>query len=678
MQISWRKILFVISRVTFIVAILSLIAIMYKSMNQKSDALLATDGQYLLIISAITIATFFIGKRASDKPVFKSIVKDYSAPAHKQYRGELIQRVRNNWIKDVYEQSLHHFLRLKLELKNLPEVVPRQSVCRPSDRFGEPIQPGTSMLEIFSKANKNLLILGKPGSGKTTLLLELTRDLLDEAEKDAALPIPIIFNLSSWAKDKLALTEWMLERLHLEYGVNKKLGETWIKADLLIPLLDGLDEVRESSRTDCVATIHQYKDEHGLNGLVVCSQIEEYQELSDQLNLRYAIEIQPLGLDEAKRYLRSGGAVSIGLLEALDNDTELQELAQSPLTLNIMGMAYKGQSSKAVAVAQEGGNSIYQRIFQDYVDSMFKLPRKSEETRNYSQGDTVHYLSWLACQMTLFYQTEFYLEQFQKSWLPDENTQRWDKFLRICVSLMFGLIGGLGFALIGVLMSGVSFTQIGVLIYGLIFGLAFGLSVWTLIKEEIILHVDILKFSWYEVRNNLSPILILGLVGTLVIGMGYGLYYYRISFWICVLMFWLVYGLLVGLCGGQIEGRGKPNLGIRNSFKNWLSIGLSFGLFGGLNFWLSIKPSSALIGGLSMGLFGLLIFGIAYGGAAFLNHYIIRYVIRRAGFIPHAYVDFLNHAHDRSLLRKKGGGYIFIHSMLLEYFATIQTEKIKE
>ena len=110
MQISWRKILFVISGVAFIVAILSLIAIMYKSMNQKSDPLLAADGQYLLIISAITIATFFIGKRASDKPVFKPIVKDYSAPAHKQYRGELIQRVRNDWIKDQHAQKITYLM----------------------------------------------------------------------------------------------------------------------------------------------------------------------------------------------------------------------------------------------------------------------------------------------------------------------------------------------------------------------------------------------------------------------------------------------------------------------------------------------------------------------------------------------------------------------------------------
>jgi hypothetical protein len=36
---------------------------------------------------------------------------------------------------------------------------------------------------------------------------------------------------------------------------------------------------------------------------------------------------------------------------------------------------------------------------------------------------------------------------------------------------------------------------------------------------------------------------------------------------------------------------------------------------------------------------------------------------------PWNYVKFLDYAAERILLRKVGGGYIFIHRMLLEYFA---------
>jgi hypothetical protein len=41
---------------------------------------------------------------------------------------------------------------------------------------------------------------------------------------------------------------------------------------------------------------------------------------------------------------------------------------------------------------------------------------------------------------------------------------------------------------------------------------------------------------------------------------------------------------------------------------------------------------------------------------------------------PWNYPRFLDHAHERILLRKVGGGYIFIHKLLLEYFANLNIE----
>ena len=50
----------------------------------------------------------------------------------------------------------------------------------------------------------------------------------------------------------------------------------------------------------------------------------------------------------------------------------------------------------------------------------------------------------------------------------------------------------------------------------------------------------------------------------------------------------------------------------------------------------------------------------------------------RNGSIPWNYVKFLDYAAERILLRKVGGGYIFIHRMLLEYFAVRYDESSVE
>jgi len=42
------------------------------------------------------------------------------------------------------------------------------------------------------------------------------------------------------------------------------------------------------------------------------------------------------------------------------------------------------------------------------------------------------------------------------------------------------------------------------------------------------------------------------------------------------------------------------------------------------------------------------------------------------------YAKFLDYAAERILLRKVGGGYIFIHRMLLEYFAARYDESVVE
>jgi len=47
-------------------------------------------------------------------------------------------------------------------------------------------------------------------------------------------------------------------------------------------------------------------------------------------------------------------------------------------------------------------------------------------------------------------------------------------------------------------------------------------------------------------------------------------------------------------------------------------------------------------------------------------------------FAPFNYIRFLDYATSRLFLRKVGGGYIFIHRMLLEYFAALHQTSAEE
>ena len=100
------------------------------------------------------------------------------------------------------------------------------------------------------------------------------------------------------------------------------------------------------------------------------------------------------------------------------------------------------------------------------------------------------------------------------------------------------------------------------------------------------------------------------------------------------------------------------------AFLGAIEIGLIFGL------------SHGLIGGLTAGLVFGVVIGFQHGGRAYVEHFVLRLLLWYAGCMSLNYPRFLDYATERILLRKVGGGYIFVHRLLLDYFATLDTSAV--
>jgi TIR domain/NACHT domain len=190
-------------------------------------------------------------------PAAKSDPKPPSS-LEQRHRRQLIKQVRLDWIEGVLNQSLYKVARLELDLTNKTDAVeqPLNAVVQVPDRSPTPIQLGTRISQVFDEQAGALLILGAPGTGKTTFLLELAQDLLDRAEQDESQPIPVVFPLSSWAAKRQSLAQWLTKELNQRSYVPKKVARQWGKAEQILPLLDGLDEVAAQHRGACVDTIN--------------------------------------------------------------------------------------------------------------------------------------------------------------------------------------------------------------------------------------------------------------------------------------------------------------------------------------------------------------------------------------------------------------------------------------
>jgi hypothetical protein len=131
-----------------------------------------------------------------------------------------------------------------------------------------------------------------------------------------------------------------------------------------------------------------------------------------------------------------------------------------------------------------------------------------------------------------------------------------------------------------------------------------------------------------------------------------------------------------------IEVKSIPNQGISRSKRNAIIGGLLSGFIVGLIICLMDALNEGLfhglISGLSYGLIAGAVFGLlVYGGLDVIKHYTLRLILWLKGYAPLNYVKFLNYATKLIFLRKVGGGYIFIHRMLLEHFAAMGKEEVK-
>ena len=97
-------------------------------------------------------------------------------------------------------------------------------------------------------------------------------------------------------------------------------------------------------------------------------------------------------------------------------------------------------------------------------------------------------------------------------------------------------------------------------------------------------------------------------------------------------------------------------------------------MIGGLILGLRGALVGRLIGGLFGGCLGLIsgmVVGLNRGGSAAIKHYALRLILWPNGYTPFKFIKFLDHCAKLILLKKVGGGYIFIHRMLLEYFCRV-------
>lgn len=638
--------------------------------------------------------------------------KEKSLPRGRRRELALLKK-EQNWVEAKLKGSLYNgvLISLNMETYNQEGNPWALEIELSTPRSGS---TAAGINEIFDQANESLLILGEPGSGKTITLLELARDLMTRAVVEENKPIPVVFKLSLWTEKTQSLSDWLIAQLHSQYHIDEKISSGWLKNHRILPLLDGLDDVKPQNRASCIKAINEFNQD---TGLAVSCRRTDYESFRSSLRLSGAIRLLPLSHEQIDKYLESVGPKLSAFRAHLPTHRGLRSMAQSPLMLNVMSLAYEDMTELELMrmLAHR------QHLFDSYIDRVFTKKRAGEPP--YTKNQTINWLSRLARKMMQHDRDRFLIEELQPSWL----SRRQFRYYTLCCHLIVGFILVLSFTFIRWWFEGPSLW----LLYYALFGIFFAKSLpsfvtfksfiddnrragrpflarrstfahYLRITSTQIRGAEQLVWNWSEMKMAGSLGLKIGVVVGAILGLfeivgfvqgrlsllEFGYHYASDVIVFGIMMMGLV-GLLFGVSASISETTSSLNQGIRLSLKNALKMGtISAGIIGFIAFIYLMKPyvppfmvvddellralgkfNYALYGMVSQGVMIGLLIGMIFGGQSVIRHYVLRLFLFFTGEAPLRLARFLHYASDHILLFRVNGGYEFIHKLLLEHFA---------
>ena len=201
----------------------------------------------------------------------------------------------------------------------------------------------------------------------------------------------------------------------------------------------------------------------------------------------------------------------------------------------------------------------------------------------------------------------------------------------------------------------------------LLFGLFARYSYGSDYRDEIRTGIA-LTWSWSGAAKGIIIGLLVAVLAEFIQTQLYG----SNGFWDTVVSFGLSASVLGGLTGQQLKEAVRPNHGIWFAVRNSLIAALLAGTVGGMVTGLVFRDTTS---GILTGLFLALLALPLYGGSNVTRHYLLRFILWQLRLLPRKAWGFLHHVERSTLMYRVGGGYIFIHPLLQDYFRNLPRDR---
>ncbi|MFE6484471.1 NACHT domain-containing protein [Streptomyces sp. NPDC057757] len=277
-----------------------------------------TAGVLVSVIAAVVSVAAFLADALRDGAEPQRPAED----VRRQTADALALAVREQWAAESRLRRLQDPGPLEVRwapadrwLVDHPENI-RPGVPLPAPRNAGPWADGIAGA-FAALPRRRLVVLGGPGSGKSVLALRFTLGQL--AVREPGGPVPVIFPLASWDPRGSRLRDWLAERLAADHRLlaasadgRPTLARALLDTGLILPVLDGFDELPRSAYAEAVRHINSELDDD--LPLLLTSRTEAWAatvRAGDVLTAAEVVELLPLDEEQAGSYLertaRPGG-----------------------------------------------------------------------------------------------------------------------------------------------------------------------------------------------------------------------------------------------------------------------------------------------------------------------------------------------------------------------------------
>ncbi|MEU5941128.1 hypothetical protein ABZ807_18485 [Micromonospora sp. NPDC047548] len=348
-----------------------------------------------------------------------------AAGAHRRaVADELAELIRRDQADDSLLRTIDEPYPLPVSWRTAPErllpswrAVGRSSDAGPRDLFG---REGSLWSCYRSIPSGRLLVLGPPGSGKSIIAMRLARELPAHREPDT--PVPVLLAIDSWDPDVETFHDWLVDRIgrrHTQvarfHPRRAALLRDLVATDLVVPVLDGLDEVPDERRVACLEKLNELPTQRFV---LTCrsSVYERYLLQGEKLRGTAVVTIDPLAPDTVATYLvdaaplhQTGNWSTVAARVGVD--TELTAALSTPLMVAMARGAFDqpGTDPRDLIplAASRGRRSVEDDLLNRAVDAALRSRTGGQGLRRWDPVQARRYLAFLATHLESLERREF-------------------------------------------------------------------------------------------------------------------------------------------------------------------------------------------------------------------------------------------------------------------------------